>query len=119
MALTVAFSPDGSIVAGLDRAAPVDQIGGPTDKTSGEGHRSAPFLVVGERGFGRRRLGDSDARALLASAISGALDERVGDRIVAETRGNPVALMELPGLVMLAAAAEDDRPHLMASLNGI
>ena len=37
-------------------------------------------------------LGDDDARALLASVITGPLDERVRDRIVAETRGNPLAL---------------------------
>jgi DNA-binding CsgD family transcriptional regulator/tetratricopeptide (TPR) repeat protein len=41
-------------------------------------------------------LGDEDARALLDSAIHGRLDERVRDRIVAETRGNPLALLELP-----------------------
>lgn len=41
-------------------------------------------------------LGDADARALLDSAIPGRLDERVRDRIVAETRGNPLALLELP-----------------------
>ncbi|HTE60787.1 MAG TPA: AAA family ATPase, partial [Solirubrobacteraceae bacterium] len=41
-------------------------------------------------------LHDGDARALLASVISGPLDERVRDRIVAETRGNPLALLELP-----------------------
>jgi hypothetical protein len=41
-------------------------------------------------------LGDSDARALLESVIPGQLDERVLDRIVAETRGNPLALLELP-----------------------
>ena len=41
-------------------------------------------------------LPDRDARALLRSAIAGPLDERVRDRIVAETRGNPLALMELP-----------------------
>jgi len=41
-------------------------------------------------------LGDDDARALLATAIPGVLDERVRDRIVAETRGNPLALVELP-----------------------
>jgi DNA-binding CsgD family transcriptional regulator len=37
-----------------------------------------------------------DARELLASAIPGPLDERVRDRIIAEMRGNPLALLELP-----------------------
>jgi hypothetical protein len=41
-------------------------------------------------------LGPADARALLDSAISGPIDERVRDRIVAEARGNPLALLELP-----------------------
>jgi DNA-binding CsgD family transcriptional regulator len=41
-------------------------------------------------------LADGDARALLGSVIQGPLDERVRDRIVAETRGNPLALLELP-----------------------
>ena len=33
---------------------------------------------------------------LLASGFPGGLDEQVRDRIVAETRGNPLALLELP-----------------------
>src|SRR6185295_5681921 len=37
-----------------------------------------------------------DARALLATAVPGRLDERVRDRLIAETRGNPLALLELP-----------------------
>jgi DNA-binding CsgD family transcriptional regulator len=41
-------------------------------------------------------LRNGDARALLGSVIRGPLDERVRDRIVAETRGNPLALLELP-----------------------
>jgi DNA-binding CsgD family transcriptional regulator len=41
-------------------------------------------------------LADDDARALLDSALAGPLDERVRDLIVAETRGNPLALLELP-----------------------
>jgi DNA-binding CsgD family transcriptional regulator len=41
-------------------------------------------------------LPDADARKLLATVIPGPLDQRVADRIVAETRGNPLALMELP-----------------------
>ena len=41
-------------------------------------------------------LADGDARALLDSALAGPLDARVRDQIVAETRGNPLALLELP-----------------------
>jgi DNA-binding CsgD family transcriptional regulator/tetratricopeptide (TPR) repeat protein len=41
-------------------------------------------------------LPDDDARALLASVLAGPLDARVRDLIIAETRGNPLALLELP-----------------------
>ncbi|WP_127501841.1 ATP-binding protein [Actinoplanes solisilvae] len=41
-------------------------------------------------------LPDPDARALLDSALPGPVDARVRDRIVAETGGNPLALLELP-----------------------
>ena len=41
-------------------------------------------------------LAPDDARALLESVIAGPIDVRVRDRIVAETRGNPLALLELP-----------------------
>jgi DNA-binding CsgD family transcriptional regulator len=41
-------------------------------------------------------LGEDDARALLDSALAGPLDARVRDQIVTETRGNPLALLELP-----------------------
>src|SRR5580692_10531029 len=41
-------------------------------------------------------LGEQDARALLDSALAGPVDARVRDLIVAETRGNPLALLELP-----------------------
>ena len=41
-------------------------------------------------------LRDGDARALLRSVLRVPLDERVRERIVAETRGNPLALLELP-----------------------
>jgi AAA ATPase domain len=48
-----------------------------------------PEIVVGG-------LSDGDASAMLDSVIRGPMDERVRDRIVAEARGNPLALMELP-----------------------
>jgi DNA-binding CsgD family transcriptional regulator len=41
-------------------------------------------------------LRDGDARALLGSVGRVLLDEQVRDRLVAETRGNPLALLELP-----------------------
>src|SRR5262252_9148176 len=43
-----------------------------------------------------RGLREEDARGLLRSVVRVRLDERVRDRIVAETRGNPLALLELP-----------------------
>ncbi|WBB61219.1 AAA family ATPase [Streptomyces sp. WMMC500] len=41
-------------------------------------------------------LGAEDARALLSSVAHGPVDAEVRDRFVAETRGNPLALLELP-----------------------
>src|ERR1700722_17034954 len=55
----------------------------------GEEFRGLPELLV-------TGLGEGAARELLGSVIRGPLDERVRDRIVAETRGNPLALLELP-----------------------
>ncbi|MFJ4426513.1 helix-turn-helix transcriptional regulator [Streptomyces bobili] len=52
-----------------------------------------------------RGLGERDSRELLGSVVTGPLDQRVRDRIVAETRGNPLALVELPrGLALLEMA---------------
>ncbi|NEW70006.1 ATP-binding protein [Streptomyces rhizosphaericus] len=56
-------------------------------------------------GCSLRGLGESDARALLAAAIRAPLDERVRDRILAEARGNPLALVELPRTAGLAGMA--------------
>ena len=41
-------------------------------------------------------LPERDARALLDAALTGPVDARVREQIVAETRGNPLALLELP-----------------------
>src|SRR5207302_1916730 len=41
-------------------------------------------------------LDDAHARSLVTSVITGRVDEQVVNRIVAETRGNPLALLELP-----------------------
>ncbi|HEX7145715.1 MAG TPA: AAA family ATPase [Gaiellaceae bacterium] len=48
-----------------------------------------PELVVGG-------ISEDDARMLLGSVLPEPLDERVRDRIVAESHGNPLALLELP-----------------------
>lgn len=59
-------------------------------------------------------LDDEDARALLATVIPGRLDDRVRDRIVAETRGNPLALLELPrGLSTAELAGGFGMPDLV------
>jgi len=50
-------------------------------------------------------LGDADARALLAEALSGPLDGAVRDAIVAETGGNPLGLLELPRSLTAAELA--------------
>jgi DNA-binding CsgD family transcriptional regulator len=41
-------------------------------------------------------LADGDARALLLDQVSGPLDAAVCDQIIAESHGNPLALLELP-----------------------
>jgi DNA-binding CsgD family transcriptional regulator len=56
----------------------------PSEELSG-----LPELVV-------EGVGDGDARMLLASGLRGPVDEPVQDRIIAEARGNPLALLELP-----------------------
>jgi len=41
-------------------------------------------------------LANGDARALLGTVVGFVLDKPVGDRIIKETHGNPLALLELP-----------------------
>src|SRR5262245_3066142 len=57
-----------------------------------------PELAVGG-------LGEAEARALLDVALPGPIDARVRDQIVAETRGNPLALLELPRGLTVAELA--------------
>ena len=73
-----------------------------------EEFRGLPELVV-------EGLRDEDACELLASVIRGPLDDRIRDRIVAETRGNPLALLELPrGLTPAELAGGFGLPDAMA-----
>ena len=72
---------------------------------------SLPVMVVGG-------LSDADARALLDSATPGRLDERVRDRVVAESNGNPLALLELPkGLTAAELAGGFGRPDARPLVN--
>ena len=58
-------------------------------RTVGDALAGLPELQV-------RPLGHREARALLESVLASPLDEQVLERIVVETRGNPLALLELP-----------------------
>jgi hypothetical protein len=80
-ALTLAF------VARRLLAEPVGMVF--AAREPGDQLRGLPDLLVGG-------LRDADARALLDSAVRFGLDAQVADRIVAETGGNPLALLELP-----------------------
>ncbi|WP_326835205.1 AAA family ATPase [Amycolatopsis rhabdoformis] len=82
-----------------------------------EGHQN-PDLAGLERlpGLALTGLGDREARALLAATVPGPMDERVRERILAEARGNPLALRELPRSANVPAFAGgfgsvgDERP---------
>jgi len=58
-------------------------------------------------------LEPGDARALLDSVLTGPLDARVRDQIVVETRGNPLALLELPRTLSPAELAGFGPPEAM------
>ena len=68
-------------------------------REAGDLLRHLPSLQVGG-------LRVRDARALLSSTARFELDEEVRDRIVAETRGNPLALLELPRGLTAAQLAD-------------
>ena len=53
-------------------------------------------VFVGQPTMELRGLTDGDARALLDTVLPGDVDSRVRETIVAEARGNPLALLELP-----------------------
>src|SRR3954454_1795923 len=61
-------------------------------------------------------LPGEDARVLLTSAVAGRLDSGVADRIVAETRGNPLAVLELPAHMTAAELAGGFEPPATAAL---
>jgi DNA-binding CsgD family transcriptional regulator len=63
-------------------------------------------------------LDEADARALLSRAVPGRLDDRVRDRIVAETAGNPLALVELSRRMSPAERAGGFAPPAADDLPG-
>jgi DNA-binding CsgD family transcriptional regulator len=83
-----------------ERVALLFAVRDPSPRTRG----SEVFAGLPELGLAG--LGEADARALLATAVHAPLDERVRDRIIAEARGNPLALLELPRGVASVPAAE-------------
>ncbi|MFC7787859.1 ATP-binding protein [Microbacterium sp. MAHUQ-60] len=55
-----------------------------------------PGVLMGLPEMRLQGLDDADARRLLASALAAPMDDAVLERIVAESCGNPLALLELP-----------------------
>ena len=70
-------------------ADPVGLVFAALEQSEGDQLAGLPELAVDG-------LADHDARVLLDAAMAGPLDDRVRERIVSETRGNPLALLELP-----------------------
>jgi hypothetical protein len=76
--------------------------------------RGLPEIVV-------KGLSPADSRALLASRLPAPIDERVRERFIDETHGNPLALLELPRAFSAAELAgglgiEDSRSTRIVSL---
>jgi DNA-binding CsgD family transcriptional regulator len=79
-------------------AEPVAIVVATRDSGEEPGFTGLPELVL-------RGLRSAEAAALLRSAMVGTLDPRVRDRILAESHGNPLALLELPRGVSSAELA--------------
>jgi DNA-binding CsgD family transcriptional regulator len=58
--------------------------------------REPPEALAGFPELHVAPLGHRDARALLESVLPARLDDQVLERLIVETRGNPLALLELP-----------------------
>ncbi|TDO58946.1 regulatory LuxR family protein [Kribbella sp. VKM Ac-2571] len=83
------------------------------EPVTGPDWRGFPELPIGG-------LADECAGTLLDSVVPGRLDGAVRDRIVAETRGNPLALLELPrGLTAAQLAGGFERPDSRPLANQI
>jgi DNA-binding CsgD family transcriptional regulator len=108
LSLMAAASGDQPLVCVIDDAQWLDQVSVQTLAFVARRLMAEPVaLVFAARDGGAEALvglpeltiiglPDEEARQLLDSVLVGRLDERVRDRILAETRGNPLALLELP-----------------------
>jgi DNA-binding CsgD family transcriptional regulator len=94
-----------AFVARRLEAEPIAMVFGVRAPSEEHGIDGLPELAL-------KGLGAADARALLEATLPGGLDEQVRERIVAETRGNPLALLELPkGLTPAELAGGFGLPH--------
>jgi DNA-binding CsgD family transcriptional regulator len=80
-------------------------------RVAGQDLTGLPELVV-------EGLPERDARALLESVLTGPLDTRVRDRIIADTNGNPLALLELPRGLTIAQLTGGFGPSSAVPLDG-
>ncbi|MFG2020741.1 ATP-binding protein [Actinomadura geliboluensis] len=84
------------------------------------GSRERPRDLIGLPELEVAGLAEADARALLESVARVRLDRHVRERFLAETRGNPLALLELPrGLSATQLAGGFGLPHAGALPNRI
>ena len=96
---------------------------GASSRSGSCSHSRRATREAGSRSFPQLRvepLGRRDARTLLESVLAARLDEPVLERIVAETGGNPLAILELPrGLTPAQLAGGFGLPAALPLSTGI
>ncbi|WP_061007027.1 AAA family ATPase [Mycolicibacterium mucogenicum] len=117
LSLLAAATDDQPLLCVVDDAQWLDQVSVQTLAFVARRFLAEPIvLLFAARDTGAQALGnlpeltvtglsDADARDLLDSVLLGRVDERVRDRLVAETRGIPLALLEVPRSVSAAELA--------------
>jgi DNA-binding CsgD family transcriptional regulator len=86
------------LVARRVRAESVAIVGAVREPTDAHDFDDLPELRL-------EGLPEQDARALVRGVVTGRLDSHVVERVVAETAGNPLALLELPARMTAAELA--------------